>query len=60
MATKIFGLLVTNLSFSTSGLRIAVATGMDEEATLEECVAQLIQLEEDRFTVGFHQCVEKD
>ena len=41
-------------------LRIAAATWMDDEGALEECLAQLVQLEEDRFVAGFHQHVEKD
>ena len=41
-------------------LRIVAATDMDDEAALKECMVQLIQLEEDRFTTRFHQRVEKD
>ena len=33
---------------------------MDDEGALEECLAQLVQLEEDRFVARFHQYVEKD
>ena len=41
-------------------LCIATMTGMDDEATLEERFVQIVQLEEDRLIVGFHQHVEKD
>ena len=41
-------------------LRIAEVTCMDDEATLEEKLALLVQLEEDCFVRGFHQHVEKD
>ena len=39
---------------------IAIAMGMNNEAVLEEHVAQLIQLKEDHFIAGFHQRIEKD
>ena len=35
-------------------------TGMDNAEALEEHLAQLIHLEEDRFIVGFRQHIEKD
>ena len=41
-------------------LRIATKTGMDDDVVLQDCVAQLIQIDEEHFIVGFHQCVEKD
>ena len=42
-------------------LRITAATTrMYDDATLEECMAQLIQLDEDHFIMGFHQLIEKD
>ena len=41
-------------------LRIVAETSMDDKATLEEFLAQLVHLEEDRFVAGFHECVEKD
>ena len=41
-------------------LWIIAATGMDDVESLEECIAQLIHLEEDRFVTCFHQHVEKD
>ena len=39
---------------------IVAATGMDDEGALEECLTQLVQLEEDHFVTGFHHRVEKD
>ena len=48
------------MEYIVSSLRIAVVTCMDDEGELEECLAQLVQLEEDRFITGFHQHVEKD
>ena len=41
-------------------LHIVAATGMDNVEALEECIAQLIHLEEDHFIAGFHQRVDKD
>ena len=41
-------------------LRIAIATSMADEEAIEEREMKLIQLEEDRFIVGFQQHVEKD
>ena len=48
------------MEYIVPSLCIAAVTGMDGEVVLEEHVAQLIQLENDRFIVGFHQRVEKD
>ena len=48
------------MEYIVPSLRIAAMMGMGDEATLEERVAQLIQLEEDRFIIVFHQHVEKD
>ena len=41
-------------------LCIAATMSMDDEAVLEDHLAQIVQLEEDHFVVGFHQHVEKD
>ena len=51
---------VMPMEYIVPSLCIAAATGMDYAEALEERIAQLIQLEEDRFTVGFHQQVAKD
>ena len=40
-------------------LRIAQITEMADTDTMNERLAQLIALEEDRFIVGFHQKVQK-
>ena len=42
------------MEYLVPSLRIAAATGMDDVEALEECIAQLGQLEEDRFIAGFH------
>ena len=47
------------MEYIVPNLCIAAVPGMDDEAALEERVAQLIQLEEDRFIASFHQRVEK-
>ena len=44
-----------HMEYIVPSLRIAVAMGMDDATTLEECVVQLIQLEEDHFITGLHQ-----
>ena len=48
------------MEYIVPSLRIDVATGMDNAEALEEHIAQLIQLEEDRLITGFHQHIEKD
>ena len=40
-------------------LRVAQITGMTDIAMVEERLAQLLTLEEDRFIAGFHQTVQK-
>ena len=35
------------MEYIVLNLRIAAATGMDDEAELEECLAQLVHIEED-------------
>ena len=47
------------MEYIVPSLRIATATRMDDDDELEEHVAQLIQLDEYHFIVGFHQRVEK-
>ena len=49
-----------HMEYIVSSLHIATMTGMDDEASLEEKLDQLVHLEEDQFVVGFHQCVKKD
>jgi hypothetical protein len=36
-------------------LRIDAFTGMDDTGFVQERLAQLVELEEDRFIAGFHQ-----
>ena len=48
------------MEYMVPSLCIAAATDMDDVDTLEEHIAQLIQLEEDHFIAGFHQQVVKD
>ena len=48
------------MEYIITSLRIAAVTGMDDAEALEECIAQLVQLEEDHFIAGFHQWVAKD
>ena len=48
------------MEYIASSLWITAAIGMDDAEALEECIIQLIHLEEDHFVVGFHQHVEKD
>ena len=48
------------MEYIVPSLCIITATGMDDAISLEDHVAQLIKLEEDRFIAGFHQRVEKD
>ena len=48
------------MEYIIPSLCIPEATGMDDEAPLEESATQLLQLEEDRFIAWFHQHIEKD
>ena len=48
------------MEYIVPSLRIAVETNMDDVESLEEHIAQLIHLEEDRFIAGFNQRVAKD
>ena len=51
---------VMPMEYIVPSLWITAATGMDDVEDLEECIVQLIHLEEDLFVAGFHQHVEKD
>ena len=48
------------IEYILPSLCIAAVMGMDEAEALEQCVAQLVQLKEDRFIARFHQQVAKD
>ena len=41
-------------------LRIVSFIGMDDIGVVQERLAQLVELEEDRFIAGFHQQVHKE
>ena len=48
------------IEYIVPSLHIAATTCMDDDAVMEERMAQLIQLDEGYFIAGFHQCVDKD
>ena len=48
------------MEYILPSLRIAQITEMTDTDTVEERLAQLLALEEDRFIVGFHQKVQKE
>ena len=47
------------MEYILPSLKIAQITGMTDTDIVEERLAQLLALEEDRFIVGFHQKVQK-
>ena len=47
------------MEYILPSLRIAQITGMTDTDTVEERLAQLLTLGEDRFIAGFHQKVQK-
>ena len=47
------------MEYIIPSLRIAQITEMADTDTMNERLAQLLALEEDRFIVGFHQKVQK-
>ena len=47
------------MEYIIPSLIIAQITGMVDTDTVQERLAQLLALEEDRFIVGFHQKVQK-
>jgi hypothetical protein len=47
------------MEFILPSLHIATITELSDTGTIEERLAQLVQLEEDRFVTGFHQQVQK-
>jgi hypothetical protein len=48
------------MEYLVLSLRIAAFTGMDDTGVVRDKLAQLLELEEDRFIVGFHQQVQKE
>ena len=47
------------MKYIVSSLRIVALTKMTDTDAVEERIAQLIQMEEECFIVGFHQNMEK-
>eukprot|EP00253_Pinus_taeda_P017706 PITA_17706 len=57
----VYGIEVVMLmEYIVLSLQIATLTDMADRETMEESLAQLMELEEDRFVVGFHQHVQKE
>jgi hypothetical protein len=48
------------MEYLVPSLRIATFTDMDDTRVVQEMLAQLVELEEDIFMVGFHQQVQKE
>jgi hypothetical protein len=48
------------MEYLVPSLRIVAFTNMDDASAVQERLAQLVELEEDRFIVGFHQQVQKE
>ena len=48
------------MEYLVPSLRIVPFTDMDDSGAIQESLAQLVELEEDRFIVGFHQQVQKE
>jgi hypothetical protein len=57
----VYGLeVVVPMEYLVPSLRSATFTGMDDIDVVQDRLAQLIELVEDRFIVGFHQKVQKE
>jgi hypothetical protein len=57
----VYGLeTVVPMEYLVPSLRIAAFTNMDDPSTIQKRLAYLVELEEDRFIVGFHQQVQKE
>ena len=48
------------MEYIVPSLHITTVMGMDDEAALEACASQFLQLEQDHFIAGFYQQVAKD
>jgi hypothetical protein len=48
------------MEYLVPSLRIGAFTDMDDPCTIKYRLAQLVELEEDRFITGFHQQVQKE
>jgi hypothetical protein len=51
---------VVPMEYLVPSLRIATFIGMDDTDAVQDRLAQLLELEEDKFIVGFHQYVQKE
>ena len=52
--------VVMPMEYIVPSLKIATLTDLEDEETVEERLLHLVELEEDRFVVGFHQQVQKN
>jgi hypothetical protein len=56
----VYGLeAVVPMEYLVPSLRITTFTGMDDTGVVQDRLAQLLELEEDRFIARFHQQVKK-
>jgi hypothetical protein len=54
----VYGLeVIVPMEYLVLSLRIVAYTDMDDIGTVRDRLAQLVELEEDRFVAGFHQQV---
>jgi hypothetical protein len=52
----VYGLeAVVPMEYLVPSIRITVFTDMDDTGAMQDRLAQLVELEEDRFIAGFHQ-----
>jgi hypothetical protein len=52
----VYGLkAIVPMEYLVPSLRIVAFTDMDDTGVVRERLAQLVELEEDKFIVGFHQ-----
>jgi hypothetical protein len=57
----VYGLeAVVPMEYLVPSLRIVPITDMDDPGIVQERLAQLVELEEERFIGGFHQQVQKE
>jgi hypothetical protein len=57
----VYGLeAVVPMEYLVPSLRIAAFTDMDDTGVVQKRLAQLVELEEDKFIAGFHQQVQKE
>jgi hypothetical protein len=57
----VYGLeAIVPMEYLAPGLRIVSFTDMDDTSIVRERLAQLVELEEDKFISGFHQQVQKE